>query len=361
MRQRTTAAAAVLAAALSTVAITVVMPASATADPISVPGYAFRVIGERTLSLDNVSGIDYSAATDEWYLISDQSPARFYGADLALAAEGFGGVTVNGSTLLREADGTSFPYGTDPEAIRVNPADGSLLWASEGRREVPRWGSPTLVDPTVRRAAVDGTFVAQHPTAPFHAASTEQQGPRDNRGIEGLTLNTGGTLAISATEGPLIQDGAEPTRQAGAPVRMNFANRDNGTVVSQLVYELDANPAPARGTNGLTEILAKDARNYLVLERAKLDNGRYSVRLYEANTVGARSALAFPSLAGTDYTPMTKRLLVDFGALGLDRVANLEGMAWGPTLPSGERTLVFVSDNECDGRTQLVALGVTLS
>jgi hypothetical protein len=36
-------------------------------------------------------------------------------------------------------------------------------------------------------------------------------------------------------------------------------------------------------------------------------------------------------------------------------------MAWGPTLPSGERTLVFVSDNECDGRTQLVALGVTLS
>lgn len=379
MRRRFTAAAAVLAAAASTVAGA--GTAGATPETVSVPGYAFRVLGEKLLSenaefggarVGDLSGIDYSTATDEWYLVSDEStrfePARFFGADLALNENGFGGVTVNTVSRLRQADGTSFPPArynetdsVDPEAVRVDPVTGSLLWASEGSRDVPRWGRPTLVDPLVRAANTDGTYVSQHPTPPHHAASTEQQGVRDDRGIEGLTIATGGGLAISATEGPLLQDGAEPTAQAGAPVRFNLAQRASGTVFSQLAYELDANPAGARGTNGLTEILAKDGQRYLVLERAKLADGQYSVRLYEASTVGARTVLPFASLAEADYVPMTKRLLVDFGELGLGRVGNLEGMSWGPTLPSGERTLVFVSDNNCDGRTQVIALAVTLS
>lgn len=378
MRRRFTAAASVLAAAVSTVATAGVAAAEDVSQQVEVPGYSFRVIGEKFLSestyfggtkVANLSGIDYSAATDEWYLVSDtdSQPARFYGADLALDADSFDGVTVNSVAKLRQADGSTFPRArkgeedsVDPEAIRVDPADGSLLWASEGRRSVPSHGEPTLVDPTVRRAATDGTFVAQYPAAPHMAASAEQQGPRDDRGFEGLTLNNGGSLAISATEGPLIQDGAEPTRDAGAPVRWNFASRTTGSVLTQLAYDLD--PVPAHGySNGLSEILAKDASHYLVLERAKLANGRYSVRLFEANTAPARSVLPQASLDGVAYAPVEKRLLVDLGDLDLSRVGNLEGMAWGPTLPSGERTLVLVSDNECDGRTQLIALAVTLS
>ena len=43
--------------------------------------------------------------------------------------------------------------------------------------------------------------------------------------------------------------------------------------------------------------------------------------------------------------PMRKRLVLDFTTLGLSYLDNIEGMSWGPTLPNGHRTLVFVSDD----------------
>jgi len=66
------------------------------------------------------------------------------------------------------------------------------------------------------------------------------------------------------------------------------------------------------------------------------------------------------SLADRPYRPVRKRLLVDFATLGLRHVVNVEGMAWGPRLPTGERTLVFVSDDGLndDQISQVVALAV---
>ncbi|GAB3451862.1 esterase-like activity of phytase family protein [Actinophytocola sediminis] len=376
MKRRSIAALSVAAAAVSTV----VTPGVAAAAPVEVPGYTFRVLGERFLAehttfggtrVGDLSGIDYDATNDEWYLVSDEStrraPARFYTADLAVDTDGFHGVTVNSVSALRQADGTAFPEArrnetgsVDPEAIRVDRADGSLLWASEGRRDVPSWGRPTLIDPAVRDAGADGVLLAKHPTAPHHAASAGRQGPRDDRGFESLTLSASGTQAISATEGPLLQDGAEPTRTTGAPVRLNFANRTTGTVASQLAYELDPVPAGACD-NGLSEILARDASRLLTVERATLLRGGHSVRLFEASTAGARTVLPLAALDGATYTPVSKRELLNLADLGLSRVGNIEGIAWGPTLPSGERTLILVSDNDGDGRTQLIALAVTLS
>lgn len=348
MKRQLTAVAALVAAAA-----TIATPATATADPVTVDGYAFRVLDEKLVDVDDLSGVDYQATTGRFTFVSDAA-ARVRTADLALGDTGFGHVRFAEGTRLRQADGSAFRQGG--EAVRVDPADGSLLWANAGDRDLPRYGQPRLTSSTVRRSAVDGTFVTQHPAAPHTAASAEEQGIRDGLGIGGLTLNTGGTLAISAAAGPLVQDGPTPTSDAGAPVRVSFANRTTGSVLSQLAYELD----PLRG-NALTEILAVDASRYLVLERARLANGRHSVRLFEASTIGARSVLPFAALAGATYTPMRKRLLVDLGELDLARVGNLEGMTWGPALTSGERTLVLVSDNDCGGRTQLVALAVTLS
>jgi hypothetical protein len=46
----------------------------------------------------------------------------------------------------------------------------------------------------------------------------------------------------------------------------------------------------------------------------------------------------------------------------LSRVDNVEGMTWGPPLRSGERSLVFVSDNNFSASqvTQFIALAVRL-
>ena len=49
-------------------------------------------------------------------------------------------------------------------------------------------------------------------------------------------------------------------------------------------------------------------------------------------------------------------LLLDLEALGVD-LDNLEGMTWGPRLPTGQPTLILVSDNNFSGRqvTQFLA------
>ncbi|HYQ66874.1 esterase-like activity of phytase family protein [Actinophytocola sp.] len=334
MKRRLTAAA--IVAAVSTV----VLPGTATADPVAVDGYSVRVLdAELVPGVHDLSGIDY--ANGRFVAISD-SDARVYTADVPLTDTGFGQPAAVSSTRLKAADGSAFPQGG--EAVRVDPADGSILWANPGTRS-----RRVTLDSTVRRSAADGTFAAQYPAAP-HTAAVAGSGIRDGGGVAGLTLNPTGTLVISALSAPLLQDGA-------STVRVSFANRSSGTVLSQLAYELDA--APRHGTNELAEILTVDATHYLVLEHAVDSRGRDSVRLYEATTVGARSVLSYDSVVGATYTPMTKRLLADFSDLDLPRVTNLSGMTWGPVLTTGERTLVLVSDDDCAGRTQLVALAVT--
>jgi hypothetical protein len=52
------------------------------------------------------------------------------------------------------------------------------------------------------------------------------------------------------------------------------------------------------------------------------------------------------SLAGQLGTvrPVQKTLLLDLDTLGIP-LDNVEGMAFGPTLPDGRRSLILVSDN----------------
>ncbi|MEV4760392.1 esterase-like activity of phytase family protein [Micromonospora sp. NPDC049559] len=346
---------------------------------VAVPGYAFRVIGERTLparyryaGVGGLSGIDYNAAKDRWYAISDDRsehlPARFYTFDLDVTATGLGEPRVTDITLLKRPDGKFYPKGSvDPEAIRFDPAAGDLTWTSEGERLVPTDGTaPTLVSPGAYRSTTGGASTAELTQPAVLAASAGETGPRRNLALEGLTLSANGNGVITAMEGPLLQDGAEPTPTSGAPVRVTLHSKATGQPVNQLVYQLDpvpaASPTGGAASNGVTEILAVDNSHYLVLERAYIEGAGNSVRLYEMDIARATNVLNTPSLAGVTYTPTTKRLLVDFGAFGLGTVDNIEGMGWGPTLPNGERTLVLVSDDNFSSsqQTRFVALGVTL-
>ncbi|MEG1115228.1 MAG: esterase-like activity of phytase family protein, partial [Janthinobacterium sp.] len=69
---------------------------------------------------------------------------------------------------------------------------------------------------------------------------------------------------------------------------------------------------------------------------------------------------AIPALAGASYVPARKRLLLDLEKLGLTRVDNIEGMAWGPRLANGSRSLVLVSDDNFNAQqvTQILAFEV---
>lgn len=337
-----------------------------------------RLIGEARLphrlqfqgtTVGGLSGIDYDEASGLYYLLSDDGsaihPARFYTARVSFEADRLGEPVLTGVTALRQADGSTYPAAlrgsqvADPEAIRWRPASRTLLWTSEGH-------ALTGAAPALRESRTDGTLVRELALpAMFDFQLT--QGPRINRALEGLALSPDGSQAWIAMEGALRQDGPLPTVPApGGPCRFTRLDLASGRVVRQIAYVPDAIPrAPVppatQADNGVTEILMLDANRMLVLERAYMAGhdalSGNSLRLYLIDLREGTDTLNLTALQPGAYQPVAKRLLADFSAFTgagpghrLTRLDNTEGMCWGPRLPSGNRSLHFISDDNFNSR-----------
>ncbi len=190
-------------------------------------------------------------------------------------------------------------------------------------------------------------------------------GPQENLAFEGLSFAADGSSLWLAMEGPLYQDGENATAEQGATVRFTNIDR-SGNVLGQYAYPIDPIPVvPAGfGLNGVTEILAIDQDRILVIERASSEdeNGIYTnfIKIYEADVRGATNVQDVASLAGADFTPISKRLVLDLNAAGVDPIDNIEGITWGPPLANGNRTLLLVSDDNFNETlvTEFIALEV---
>ena len=106
----------------------------------------------------------------------------------------------------------------------------------------------------------------------------------------------------------------------------------------------------------------QDAHHMLVLERAYMaglgDKDRNSMRLYVIDTRQATDTLSIAALKPGNHISAAKTLVADFASFpALTRLDNTEGMCWGPVLPNGNRTLLFVSDDNFSPRqiTQFLA------
>ena len=108
----------------------------------------------------------------------------------------------------------------------------------------------------------------------------------------------------------------------------------------------------------MSEILADGPHHLLVLERDYSAGAGFGARLYRADLRSGSDTLGVQALQPGNHTPLQKTLLLDFATLGLATVDNLEGMAWAAPLPSGERVLVLVSDDNFNAAqsTQWLAL-----
>lgn len=382
-RSLTIAAVAVLATGLTA--------GAATASPSRV-----RLLGEQIVpfnlpfqgtTVGGLSAIDRDPRTGRYVLISDDrsaiDPARFYTADIDVDAAGIHSVDFTGTHPFRRPDGRTYPTikdwtatpctasravcdrdGTvDPEELRVDPWTGDITWSQEGERILTP--QATLLDPSIRQARPDGGYAGQYPLPANERMSTDNAGPRQNQTLEGITYAGAGSLLVSELEDPLLQDGADPTATAGALTRITVQSRF-GPVLAQYAYPLDPLFAPspsAADTNGVSSMVAYDPvdpTRYLMVERAFVTGVGNKVRVYEIDTKGATDVKNVASLAGRKIQPVRKKLLVDLDTLGLPKIDNIEGVTWGPTLPSGERTLLLVSDNNFNpGQiTQVIALAV---
>jgi hypothetical protein len=343
-----------------------------------------RLIGEQRIALKyafegttvgGLSGIDYDAASKSWVMESDDrseiNPARFYRASLDYDSGKFSAVTLNSVHFFTQPDGSRYPnlahakldrgdQVPDIETIRVDPRDGSLWYGSEGNRKVG-------LHPFVRHADRDGKFLATLPTPAMFNVSKEAIGSRNNMSFEALSFSSDGKSLWLGMEAALYQDGPLATPDHGSVVRITRLDRA-GKVLGQYAYQIEpvaSRPAPGReADNGVSEILAVNDHQVLVVERAGVSNadGLYTnhVRIYEMETDGATDIQAIPALAGATYVPARKRLLLDLEKIGLPRVDNIEGISWGPRLENGRRSLVMISDDNFNPQqvTQILAFEV---
>lgn len=374
------------AAALVLVAAVAPAVAARADDGVVRPGVGARarLLGEKIVphelsfggtTVGGLSGIDRDPCTGQYVLISDDrsvfQPARFYTAKITVDGGGVHAVDFTGTHPFRQPDGSVYPpvsagdgKAVDPEEVRVDPRSCRYWWAQEGDR--PKSASDPLIQPSIQFAGRDGAYRGQLPLPPNYVM-TSDRGPRRNKAVEAITFGAGSSVLTSAVEGPLLQDGPEPTLEHGALIRVTRQNRA-GKVLGQFAYPLEkiftaSDPtSPWAPDTGVPSILAfpGDPSRYLVLERTWVAGAGYKIRLYDATTRGATEVQHLDSLTGQKVVPMRKQLVADFADLGLSTVDNTEGMTWGPALPSGERTLVLVSDDNFaqDAVTQIVALGI---
>lgn len=382
-RRRTVLACAVVLAATATLS-GVAAPTGAAGAVGAVepsPGAA-RLLGVTTLPsglrldgsvVGGLSGIDRDPSTGAYHLISDDrselGPARTYTAAIDLSA-GAPQVELTGVRTLLRDDGAPYPSlaawtatacrqgpkvcerraTVDPEDVRVDPRSGEVWWSQEGDRQTGE--RPFLSDPSIRRALPDGTFAGQLRLPDLLQVESGQRGPRANLGLEAFTFADCGRLVTSVLEGPLLQDGPEPTATEGALVRLSVQNR-GGVLQGQYAYPVDP-VGGAPGANGVAAVLADPARagRYLVLERTVVLGQGTRVRIHAVDipsapgndSDAATDISDVDSLASTSVRPLRKDLVLDLGDLGV-RPGIVEGMTWGPTLPTGERSLVLVADD----------------
>jgi len=353
------------------------MPASTVPDSSAAPDAApsigsLRFIGEQVISnltmvdgtlVGGLSGITFNLETGSYVIISDDrsdnNPARFYDASLTFDETTFESVEIAAAHTFLQADGTPYPNEEqggdvpDPEAIRIDPNDGSLWWTSEGSQLLGL--APVLTHADATGQALD-TFTL--PEAFSAAPDQEAAGIRNNKATEGLTFAADGQSLFAIMEGPLFQDASLPTLDAGSTSRIVQFDLA-GNVTAQYAYPLDPLQGEPAGDladladNGATEILAIDDTSFLVIERSGIPQAegpwKMFVRIYEVDIAGATDISDVEGLAAsTDYVATTKTLVLNFEDTDLEHIDNLEGMTWGPVLAGGNQTLVVVSDNNFD-------------
>jgi hypothetical protein len=309
-----------------------------------------------------LSGIDYDAQRQQYYLICDDrsalNPARFYTAKIHFTPTQLDSIQFIGVTTLRQTNGQPFPsskvnplMAPDPEAMRLNKKTGLLVWSSEGARIVNEKDT-ILHDPAIYEINMDGTILDSFAIPSLFRMQAAEKGARRNGTFEGLGFTPDNRYLYVSLEEPLYEDGPRADLvDNNAYIRIIKFDANTRQPIAQYGYKLDpvAHPAipPASfKTNGISDILVLSDHQLLTLERSFSTGVKNcTIRLYLTNLEHATDVSKVNSLkTEKQFVPAQKRLLFNFDSLG-KYIDNIEGVTFGPTLPNGHRTLIFVADN----------------
>lgn len=318
-------------------------------------------------TVGGLSGIDYDADKKLYYLICDDRAdtnfLRYYTAKIELTNNGIRSAEMVAVTSLLKRNGQPFhnrkqnPFGVpDPEAIRYHPPTKQLMWSSEGERTV-RAGTVVLTDPAIYISKQTGEWVDSFPLPANFRMTNGERGPRNNGVFEGICFSPDYRKLYVSLEEPLYDDGPRAGLfDSSAWVRILKYDVATRRPEAQYAYQIDpVAKEPISESlfvvNGITDVLSINDHHLLVTERS-FSTGRLgnNVRVYLADLADAGDVSGIPSIpAATDLKPMRKTLLLNMDRLGR-LVDNIEGATFGPRLPSGKRSLIFVADNNFSSR-----------
>jgi len=313
-------------------------------------------------TVGGLSGIDYNPVKNEYYCISDdrsdKNAARFYTMGITLNDNKIDSVYFLKSTFLKGPDGKDYPssqlnpYRTpDPECLRYDANNNTFIWGSEGEKIISSEKN-ILVNPAITIIDSQGNYIDTFSLPRQMLMTTHNYGPRRNGVFEGLTFLDNYKSLLVSVEVPLLQDGAEAgTGDSSGIIRMIKFDVASRKPVAQYAYKIDPvahPPLPFSGfrINGISDILSLGKDKLLVIERS-FSNGRLSctVKVYLASLDNATNVQSFDSLkAKNNFQIINKKLILNMDNLGI-YIDNIEGVTFGPTLPDGKRSLIFIADN----------------
>ena len=312
-------------------------------------------------TIGGLSGIDYDARKNCYYLISDDrsdfNPARFYTARIYAGMQGIDSVSFLAVTSLRQPNGQVYPdskqdpqHTPDPESMRYDALRNQLVWSSEGERIV-RKGLTVLEDPSVIAIRLSGTYIDSFALpGNMHMQATEH-GPRQNGVFEGITFTDNYKKLLVSVEEPIYEDGPRAgLGDSSGWIRIISFDAATRKPLAQYGYSIDPVahppiPAHAFRINGVPDILSINDHQLIVLERS-FSTGRRgcTIKLYLAEMEGAEDVSGRTSLREAPFRAVQKKFLLNMDDLG-QYVDNVEGITFGPILPNGHRTLVLVADD----------------
>lgn len=311
-----------------------------------------------------ISGLDYDAASDRYFAISDdrsqKAPARFYELKLGIDAEGIHTIDIARQATLRQASGDVFPDGgVDPEAIRYDAARNSILWSSEGDLN----GKPGIFE-----SRLDGTHLRAFAVPDYYTPDAEGMvGVYGNLAFESLALSADGATLFAMTENGLAQDGAKATLEAGSPARLIAFDVKSGAPTAEYIYQTDtiftpATAEPPYNDNGVSDMLALEDGRFITVERSFAAGVGNQIRFYVVSLDDAADVNGQDKVDATAVTALTKVELFTIaeGDFGLD-IDNVESITFGPEI-DGSKTVVIASDNNFNAGqfTQFVAFKLML-
>lgn len=318
-----------------------------------------------------LSGIVREGVAGSWLAVSDsQAGPRWYRVSLAVNGSH---CTARASEPVRPVAPTDWvPAPFDAEGISVLPG-GHVLVSTEG--DAFRW--PPIA-PGVFEFTQAGEAVAAWPLPDrlTQRVGRPGRGVRSNAALESLSATPDGSRVFTATEQPLLQDGAAPTFGRGGLSRLLEFERQGGRYQVSREYALPLegirHPGDLRPTaadSGAVALLALDDHTLLLLERAFVQGRRSGARASYNDIILSRlfldeadDASGVESLPDPLSRPVRKEVLVRLSELAnelpdwLRALDNFEGLAFGPRLGDETPSLVLVSDDNFNPRQRTAFL-----